>query len=130
MMDSGGKKRVRGKADSFLPLLPSKYTDHPWGYHDVLRSSPDMPWQEQTLPMKYPLAPATGRLMLQGQWFCSGHRHYYACSKHSKKTQCFCWQILHVESSSFSICWRSNVTLNCFKATISVAALLKLSNRA
>lgn len=53
-----GKKRVRGKADSFLPLLPSKYTDHPRGHHDVLRSSPDMPWQEQTLPMKCPLAPA------------------------------------------------------------------------
>lgn len=62
------KKWARGKADSFLPLLPSrKHTDHPWGRHDVLRSSPDMPWQEQTLPMKCPLAPATGRLMLQGQ---------------------------------------------------------------
>lgn len=68
-------------------------------------------------------------LRLQGQWFCSSHRHY-ACSKRSKKMQCFCWQVLHVESSSFSICWCSNVTLDCFKVTISVPALLKLSNKA
>lgn len=104
------------------------------GCHVVVRSNLDMLWEGQTdstyeVPFDtHHMTLGTGWLMLQGQLSCAGHRHY-ACIKHSEKMQWPCWQILHVEASSFSIHLCSNVTLDCFKVTIPVAALLKLSDK-